>query len=249
MRKGLIAATCFGLLTSASAVQAIEPERRLPAAIAYFDVGFGGAREVMQNASMNYGLKIDHDRRFGDVPPSPLFQMAFNDQGFRSAAFNGLPFAARVTQLDLAGDELTHTTFDYGLAALGLLGVGYAIYEIVDAPSETRSPEPEAPPPGEDLGPVGGLLELLEGIPGLGDVLAGLGDAPLIGDVIDVVLAIDEALLAPIVAPICNLLPIPGVCSGITASRMSHVERELRVDPEYLRWLDGGTGQMGDLFE
>lgn len=197
MRKGLIAAAVAGSLATITAAFAVDPSQRLPGAMAYVEAGFGGSAEARGDRHFFYGLRLDHDRRFGGAPRAPLFQAQFSREGFDTASFNGLPFAMRVRQADQFGTQLEYSLFDYGLAAVGLLGVGYAIFEVVDAEDETPDPTPTPTPPPDDGG--------------------GL---PLVGD-----------------------LPLPGL---FTESRALPDAAD-RADPAYQRWLDGGTGQMGDL--
>jgi hypothetical protein len=248
MRKGLIAAAVVGSLATMSSALAVDPSRQLPSAMLSLQSGFGGAPEAQALRAPRLAFKLDYDRRFGNVPPNPLMQVQFSPKGFETAAFNGLPFAMRVRQVDQAGDELSYTVFDYGLAALGLLAVGYAVYEVVDSPDETPDPTPTPTPAPGGGGPIGDLLDVLEGFPVLGDVLAGLGDAPVIGDVVDALRGVDEAVLAPILDTVCGQFSLPGLCSvGRAPLGVNPVVFELRMDPVYRDWLDGGTGQMGDL--
>lgn len=248
MRKGLIAATVVGSLVTISSALAVDPGRELPTAMLTYKSGFGGAPEQKALRAPRFSFQVDYDRRFANAPPSPLMQVQFSPKGFESAAFNGLPFAMQVRQLDQFGEELTYTVFDYGLAALGLLAVGYTAYEVFDAKDETPDPTPTpapTPPPG---GPIGNLLDLLEEFPVLGDVLAGLGEAPLVGDVVDALLQVDQAVLGPILDVVCGGFPLPGLCTvGTSAPGVNPAAFQLRMDPEYRDWLDGGTGQMGDL--
>lgn len=248
MRKGLIAAAVVGSLASMSSALAVDPSRQLPSAMLSFQSGFGGAPEAHVLHSPRLSFKVDHDRRFGDVPPSPLMQVHFSPKGFESAAFNGLPFAMRVRQVDQFGEELTYTVFDYGLAALGLLAIGYVVYEVIDSPDETPNPTPTPTPAPGGTGPIGDLLDALGEFPVLGDILAELGDAPLIGDVVDALSELDPSTLDPILDQVCGAFPLPGLCA-VDRSRLGFnpVIFEMRMAPYYRDWLDGGTGQMGDL--
>ena len=251
MRK-LVAAAAFGLVLGVAGASSSGDQA--PEARAYLGFSFGGERVVPRD--FHYGLRLDHDPRFVDGSVPPLVQFDFTRQGLNAARVNGLNVVRQRYQLrqtepaavaegggfwasvgnffgfgdeadagvetraaeeapaaDAGGDEVTEGTFlnysavDWGLLAVGMVGIGVAVAEISNGDESedfgAGGPAPPPPPP-PPPGPAGGAL---------GGLAGGLGG-------------------------------LPGGLSGYSAPGMgTDVER----DAEYRKWLDGGTGQMGDL--
>lgn len=171
MRMTLLAATLAGLIGAMGNAVAADPSQRAPTAAAFVEFDFGGADATPSDSSLRYGLQLDHDRRFADVPAAPMFRMAFTPAGFSSAALNGLPFAYRSTTVSQTGEALEYTVFDYGLVALGAVGIGFAVAEIVDADDETPDPTPTEIGDGENSGEGGLIGDIVDGV---GDVVDGI---------------------------------------------------------------------------
>src|SRR5687768_15258236 len=85
MRK-VLAAACFGLVLTVAG--ASNPDEATPEGRAYFGLSFGGERGIPRD--FHYGLRVDHDSRFGEGPAPALMQLDFNARGFNSAHVNGL---------------------------------------------------------------------------------------------------------------------------------------------------------------
>ncbi len=230
MRK--LAQTSTALLLSGAATTAMA---------AGINSGFGDARlywrmsfdeSARRVAEANYSFVLDYDRRFGDVPPVPAVQVNFDRRGLMNAWMNGMPFARRMALMQsegegeaggAAGGGATYTAVDYGLLAIGALGIGYGISSVVDqkdtpdaAGSGGPSGSPMASPMASPLSPITGPL---------GPVLA-----PVL------------APLSPVTDP---LSPVLGPLGLFTGNSSSFEERA--VTPEYQQWLDAGMGGMGDL--
>ena len=181
-------------------------------------------------AESNYSFVVDYDRRFGDAPPVPAAQVNFDRRGLMSAWLNGVPFARRLTLMQTEGEgeaasASSYTAVDYGLLALGAVGIGYGISTVVDQKdtpdaSSGGSPPGGSPTMGPDAGPLGPITGPL------GPILS-----PVTGP------------LSPVLGP---LSPITGPLGLFTAGASSSFE-ERAVTPEYQQWLDGGMGGMGDL--
>ena len=197
--------------------------------------GFGDARlywrmsfdESAQRAiESSYSFVLDYDRRFGDAPPVPAMQVNFDRRGLMNAWMNGAPFARRVSlqqaegDAGAAGNGSTYTAVDYGLLAIGAVGIGYGISTVVDqkdTPDPARAGSPSGSPPAMSpssgpLGPITGPL------------------SPVTGP------------LSPVTGP---LSPVTGPLGLFTGGNSSFEERA--VTPEYQQWLDEGMGGMGDL--
>lgn len=170
MKSTWLAGLCLAALGASGTLHAADARDRAPVASAFLTLSFGGDKASAADQRLRYGMMIDHDRRFADAPPAPMFTLTMSPQGFDSAALNGLPFAYRMTQVNQAGEALEYSVFDYGLVALGVVGLGFAVAEIADAEDET--PDPTAAPDnngssGEDSA-LGGLLD------GVGDIVDGI---------------------------------------------------------------------------
>lgn len=147
------------------------------------DTSFGEARlfwrtsfseQLNQSTDSRFGATLDYDRRYSSqtLPGQPAAQVNFDRHGFVSAAMNGLPFARRVTLQQAEGEApagSTYTAVDYTLLAIGAVGIGFGISEVVnqkDTPD--RASSTPAAPPGSPPASPGGLplpLPLPSGFP------------------------------------------------------------------------------------
>lgn len=218
MRKLLVASTVGALTGVAMLASAAGPDASEGAgARAYLSYAFGGnAAQLPRN--FHYGLRLDAGSRSDDGAARPaLMQVDFDRSGLRTAHLNGMSVVQRLrlNQDEAAPAEepappiedsapveeesstgsgepvTTYSVVDWTLIAVGVVGIGYAAAEALDAE------ESDEPPPASTGGGTTG-----------GGLLAGL----------------------------------PGGLLGFTPNAAQSVE-----DRERQAWLDGGSGQMGDL--
>ena len=200
MRKFLIAASVLaglGIGTLASAANSDDIVGQ--SAKAYMNFGFGG-KDSSLPGNFHYGLRLDHDTRtsqMGQMSRPAIMQVDFNAKnGFSSALVNGVPFASHVSRFDEDGSDTSYTMLDWGLLAVGAVGLGFGIAEVLKTKDDPDSKATPTNPTGNTTGSL------------LGGLLGGLLGATYAG----------------------------GSGSGDSAA-----------DAERQAWLDGGTGQMGDL--
>lgn len=234
MRKLVIALTMGAAMGVGMLAVAADPADHTPELNAYVSLKFDGPRA--QSRNFFYGLRLDHDRRLLSEPLAPYAQLEFKGSGFNSAMVNGMPIM-RSVQLNqdeggeaesgpTAGD-VTMGALDWGLVILGVAGVGFAVAEVADA---DESPDPE-----------GGGGTTTGGGTGGGTPLGGtpLGGTPLGGG------TEGQITCAPGEIPVIGGECLPG--GPFTNGGRSTRGYRAVTAPEYLQWLDGGTGQMGDL--
>jgi hypothetical protein len=221
LKLGVSLGLVAGAVASASAagLNAYGSEFRggYPEARAYVGFGFDKPRDMTR--PFQYGLRIDHDQRYLSQPLPPIARVEFDRDGFSSAALNGINMVQREYQLDQFGTEVGEVRYswaDWGLLAVGVVGLGFLIYEIADNESD---PDPELLPPDDDNGDNGGGL--------LGGGLLGGG---ILGGILGGLLGGNSLM--------------PGGSLTATAHATDRLDAEAR---ERQRWLDGGTGYMGDL--
>jgi len=200
-----------------------------PSANAYLSLDFGHPNPTQATFSpLHYGLRMSYDNRLqaangGALPP--LAQLDFDARGNRIGSVGGVPFMARIRpplkQNDGDGSAPTSGVGSGGIEFfdLALLGVGVAGlgYLIYNVTKNDESPNPTE---GETTG--GGLLGgatggLLGGLLGGGDTTGGTTGGGLLGT---------------------------GLLGGF-AGAQTQIPSERDIERQ--RWLDGGTGQMGDL--
>ena len=200
------------LLTGAGTALAGGVGEGVGEARVYWQMGFSETRQA--ELPMHYGFSLDYDRRYAHgLPGVPAALVNFDRKGFVNAWMNGVPFAQRMTLQQAEGEAAagsTYTAVDYTLMALGALGVGYGISEVVDQKDTADRTTTAAPSPGASPSP----------------------SSP-----------VPAPVPAPAPAPAPAALPSP--VPAPFAAQMFLDER--RVTPEYQRWLDEGTGGMGDL--
>lgn len=232
MRKLAQTSTALLLTGVASTAMAAGVSSSFGDARLYWRLSFDESAKRV--AESNYSFVVDYDRRFGDAPPVPAAQVNFDRRGLMSAWLNGVPFARRMTMMQTEGEgeaasASSYTAVDYGLLALGAVGIGYGISTVVDQ-KDTSDPASGGGSPtngSPTTGPCAGLLCPVTGP--LSPVLGPL--SPVTGP------------LSPVLGP---LSPITGPLGGFTAGATSSFE-ERAVTPEYQQWLDDGMGGMGDL--
>ncbi|PPE75372.1 hypothetical protein C3942_00275 [Solimonas fluminis] len=251
MRTWIISAAAAALFATAGSAAAADYNDKQPEFKAYFDLKFDGRGSDAQQ--LNYGLRMDHDRRFLEAPRPAIAQLDFRagkQAGLEKFELNGAPLVERKAELNQDG-EVQYGTIDWALIAAAVVGVGWIAYETFDndeSPSPPK-PDPENPPPtgGPQLpGTVGELIGL---VPGLGDILA-----PYVEGGLDTILSLPaNTPLAGLVdlvdgglnTVVRELLPfLPGSSLADESRLKAEIERHT---PAYQAWLDGGTGHMGDL--
>lgn len=237
MRKFLLATAVGALSGVAMLAGAASPNETSSEARAYMNYSFGGDSKSMASR-FHYGLRLDYANRFSQDVRPPLLRMDFDRAGLTQTQINGLSVVQRLrlnqneesapaesapaeeaappaeesapaessapesTQSSESSDSSSsdgseggassgtdYAIIDWGLIAVGAIGIGFVAAETLD------TDESEAPPPADDGGGDGGTL--------LGTL--NLGVSP------------DR--------------------TGIYGE----------ADHERQLWLDGGTGQMGDL--
>lgn len=147
MRKFLIAAavvTGVGFCTGAFAA---DNASYSPKTTAYLNFGFGGsANNTSLLSSMHYGLRMDQSTAATvGQPVRPAFLQAdFNlRDGFSGAMVNGVRFASRVKQFDEDGGDTSYSMVDWGLLAIGAVGLGVGIAEVLKT-TDDKDPTPAA---------------------------------------------------------------------------------------------------------
>jgi len=217
-----------------------------PQANAYISVDFGHPQPSKAlRAPLHYGLRMSYDNRLradngGDLPPLAAFD--FDNRGNRIASFGGVPFAGRLVPLrqnedgSVGGGEGSGLTFfDLGLMIAGAAGVGYLIFEVA------RNDESPRVDTGTTTGSSGGLLG-----GGSGGLLGGLLGGATGGSTGGLLGGNSGGLLGGASGGLLG-----GLAGGATGGATGYAGTGDRIaadrDVERLNWLDGGTGQMGDL--
>ncbi|AXQ29864.1 hypothetical protein D0B54_14785 [Solimonas sp. K1W22B-7] len=252
MRIWIVSAAAAAMFATALPAAAADQNEKQPEFKAYVSLKFDGHGEAAQQ--LNYGLRMDHDRRFLDEPRPAIAQLDFRagrQAGLEKFQLNGAPLVQRQTQLNQDG-ELQYGAIDWALVAAAAVGIGWIAYETFDndeSPDPTPDDETPIPNPPANT-PVTDLLGVLSNIPQLGELLTQtltptvqaleiqLGRAPLVGDLIAI---LDDSVIQQIGQF------IPGFGSNTYGDDLRRTAEIERNTPAYQAWLDGGTGHMGDL--
>jgi len=237
MRKWISATlVSAGVGVATLATAADDPREMQPEAKAYFTYHFDGRGAAADN-ELVYGLRIDHDHRYTSRNVPAIAKLEFGSrQGFNQLQVNGMPIAYRSYQLNQDGTTSTEYSWvDWGLVAVAVAGIGYVLYDVIDA-DESPSPTPSSTPVG--LLPPAQQDQLAALLPGgseqLQELIAGGGTL--------------EDLAAQLPGGQEQLESIIGqVSPGYTGNERFRPQLT-RHTPEYQHWLDGDTGHMGDLF-
>lgn len=256
MRTWIVSAAAAAMFATAMPAAAADINDKQPEFKAYIDLKFDGRGNDARQ--MNYGLRMDHDRRFLEAPRPAIAQLDFRagrEAGLQKFALNGAPLVERKAELNQDG-ELQYGTMDWALIAAAVVGVGWIAYETFDNGESPSPPKPTTPGP-ETVNattPISDLLGILNNIPSeqLQELIQnGLLPAiqlvestvvgvPLVGDLVAV---LDDAVIQQLGQF------IPGFGSygnkyGDDPRGRAEIERNT---PAYQAWLDGGNGHMGDL--
>lgn len=140
MRNFLIATamvTGLGVCTGAFASDFSNPFGTKTTA--YLNFGFGGSSKnsgVLNN--LHYGLRMDRANPYQiqtnsqQVVRPAFIQADFTARdGFSGAMLNGVRFASHVKSFDEDGGDSSYNMLDWGLLAVGAVGLGFGIAEVV----------------------------------------------------------------------------------------------------------------------
>ncbi|HSW13868.1 MAG TPA: hypothetical protein VLI06_13575 [Solimonas sp.] len=250
MRTWIVTAAAAVMLGITLPAAAADLNEKQPEMKAYLTFNFDGRGADAQQ--LNYGLRMDHDRRFLEAPRPAIAQLEFRTgAGFDSFQLNGAPLVQRQAELNQDG-EVQYSWVDWSLVAAAVVGIGWIAYETFDN-GESKSPPP-AEQPGAPVTPQSPLDDLLGVLPpALTDALApltdALGSAPVVGDLLNALAGGGGGLspdqLSALTDALAGLgLPIPSAPGYAALRNRPEIERH---SPAYQAWLDGGTGHMGDL--
>lgn len=237
-KRASVVAIGIGLVVGAAV--AASKDEATPEARAYFGFSFGGGKAVPR--ALHYGLRVDHDSRFNSAEQPPLVQLDYTTRGLNDLRVNGLSAVRQGYRLRQNEEEeiVDEPGFFEGIGNWfgGLFGGD----ETEEAVEETAEAAEELPP--EEVPTAGAFL----GYNAIDWGLVAVGAAGLGFVATEVVDAEDKA-------PAGNgdgggsdgggLLG--GLLGGLTAPGTGAGAIVLARDPELHKWLDGGTGQMGDL--
>jgi hypothetical protein len=258
MRRIIAAATFALVLGVAGATDPTEPATE---GKAYVGFSFGGQKVAPRD--FHYGLRVDPDSRFAEgLHQAPLMQIDFTRRGLNDARVNGLSVLKQQYRLRQAEEEAAAEGGEAAAAEEpgffsrtwsgvknffgGLFGGGDEEEAAEEQPAETAEAGAEAAP--EEI-----AEGMFMGFNAVDWVLLAVGAAG-VGAVASEVSGGDEDP-----DPTgggggggggggtqCVPGPIPNLCAPLRSETRGTGNDE-RVDPAYAEWLDGGTGQMGDL--
>ena len=154
MRKLLVATMmCAGVVMQA---QSANLDSSAPEMKAYLNFDFGAPQA--QSLGLHYGFRMEQDNRYrallGNSTPA-LMQLDFTGaHGFDSAKLNGVSLLKRSVQLNEGEDAAApadstggmfsnFTVADWGLVAVGVVGVGFGIAKVAKS-NESPDPKPAA---------------------------------------------------------------------------------------------------------
>ena len=233
--------TCVGL-ASAWSTSNDAPEARAFAALS-----FGESARSSSANQFFYGMRLDQSYQSRLEGRPALAQLHFDRHGFNEARVNGMPFAYTVRLAQTEGGEggepgtfSNFTIVDWTLLAVGAVAIGYGISEVVD---QEDTPDPSGggtttggATTGGDGGTTGTPLGGLLGGGTTGTPLGGLLGGGTTG--------------TPTGGTTTGGTPTGGLLGGLLGTFRTTTHgglAETRNSAEYQEWLDGGTGQMGDL--
>ncbi|MDP3857911.1 MAG: hypothetical protein Q8Q73_09140 [Stagnimonas sp.] len=209
------------LLTACAGVAfAAAPREQAPEARAYLSFHYGQSGSLPNQ--FFYGLRLDHDRRseLALAGAAPMAELAFDRQGFSSAKLNGLPFTRRVSLAqdeEMAGEGGMFSSF--GAVDWTLLAVGAVGIGLAIQQVASGDNTPDSATTGSSTG--GGTTGTTTGGGTTGTPTGGTTTGTTTGT------------------------PLGGVLGGFMG-RMGGSD-DVRAAAEYQEWLDGGSGQMGDI--
>ncbi|MDO9451513.1 MAG: hypothetical protein Q7J29_01490 [Stagnimonas sp.] len=208
-------------LTCVGLAGAWSPNNDAPEAHAYASFGFGESRQ--QTGQFFYGMRLDQGYASRIAGRPAVAQVQFNRYGFSEASVNGVPFARTVRLAQTEGGEGggseggTFSNFTFVDWTLLAVGVAAVGYGISEVINQKDSPDPAT----------GGTTT---GGTTTGTPLGGLLGGTTTGGT-------------------TTGTPLGGLLGGLLGGYASEAQMlgDTRSTAEYQEWLDGGTGQMGDL--
>ena len=243
MRKLLVATIMSaGVVMQAGAA---NTEQYAPEMKAYLNFGFGAPQA--QSLGMHYGFRMDYDQRLqiamGHILPS-MMQLDFTStSGFSSALLNGQPFLKRVVQLNQDGDASApaagsaYTTMDWGLLAVGVVGIGFGISQVVKT---HESPDPVTTTTTSNGAGGNVIVTTVNGV--VTQVVNATTGLPIpLG-----------TITGPLLTQLCSATATSGGL-GCPKGYASAEDRALadvseREATRHLEWLNADYGHMGDLY-
>ena len=272
MRKVLTAMAVGAMSGAAMLAVAAGPANNAPEARVYMNFDFGGAQVLPRN--FHYGLRLDRDRRYSAIPV-PFMQMDFDAQGNLKTHLNGMYLMRRsliATQDEAAAGGAETVAADAAAEAAPVDAAG-AEAAPADAAAVEAAPadaaadpfattEPAADTAATETIPVeGGEAAAAEGTAytaaDWGLIVLGAAGVAYAG--YEVSKSDDDSSAAS-----GNSTGGGGTTGGGTTGGgstggllggllgLSDLEKLGRVNNtnmarEYVEWLDGGSGHMGDL--
>ncbi|MGH8456203.1 MAG: hypothetical protein ACRETW_07575 [Stenotrophobium sp.] len=219
---------------TANIAQAAGTDFNNPQTKAYFSLAFGGHDKLA--SGLHYGLMLEHNNltQFSGAPLHPITQLDFNAGGFNSMSVNGVPFARRSVQLNEEGQATSYTAFDWGLLAVGLAGVGFAVYEVTKTHA---SPDPTTKTTTVATSNGNVIVTTVNGIV-TSVVNAATGAGIPLG-----------SITGPVLSSICSATgAIGGLgCSSLASTDGQALAPLVERDVKHQEWLDSENGHMGDL--
>lgn len=246
-KSGIVAVT-VGLVAAAG--MAIAGGEATPETRAYLGFSFGGAPSSAQE--FHYGLRLDHDSRTSGQNLPAIVQVDFTRRGMNDLRLNGLSAVRqqyRMRQAEEVGEEMVDEPGFFQKVGnwfgnlFGSSDGGEADVAAADDAADD-APVDDVPADGAFLGYNAldwGLVAV--GAVGLGfiatEVVNGKDQAP--------------ATVTPPPPPPTTLPTTTSTTLTTVVSGQNGIEGFLLIprayDRERQEWLDGGTGQMGDLGE
>lgn len=247
------AAAAVGLGLVVGAAYAASAEQISPEARAYLGFSFGGQQLAARD--FHYGLRVDHDSRFVDAAQPPMIRLDFNRRGLNDLQVNGLSavrqsYRLRQSEEEVIADEFSDEPgFFEGIGNWfgGLFGGGDDAEETAEA-AEEELPAEEYPTEGAFLGYNAvdwGLVAV--GAVGLGLAATAVVDADDTSASGSTGGSTNGGGNPPAACVVVVPVPLPPGCTPPGFASRQHAGTGLVRDPEWQQWLDGGTGQMGDL--
>lgn len=258
IQAALVAAAGSGLVFGVAS--AAERDTVSPEAKAYLHFSFGGDRSAAASAlrGFHYGLRLDHDSRFAAPETAPLMQLDFTATGLDQARLNGLSVLKRQYRLrqaeeaaeeeaaeeEVVEEEGFFESMFSGVASFfgGLFGDDEEEAAAESAQAEEALSEEELAEQqmAEEAAPttLTDYTAVDWGVLAVGAVSLGFIASEISNGDDD-----PDPPAGSGTPPPCTPQPI----CGLTLRDHWGYGGDLERDLERERWLNSGTGQMGDL--
>lgn len=259
MRKILIATVVGSSMGAAMLAYAAGPADASLESRAYVNFNFGGDRALPRN--FHYGLRLDYDQRFLPAAVPSVLQVDFNRAGFNTARLNGLPFMYREYALNQvetiavgAAAASSTVVVDFTLLAIGAVGVGVAGAAAIDNADDDGSPTSGSSAGGSTAG--GGTTGTTTGDTTGSTTGSTTGNTTgsttgsttgnTTGNTTGGSTTGGGTTGGSTTGGSTTGGGLTGGLLGLSMTEHQRADGE-RASPEYIEWLDGGSGQMGDL--